>query len=57
MKIKKVLANDKMQKSFAYKLTVPMEKNFDPQFKPKLAPKQTLSLGVFGGKYMTNCKD
>lgn len=53
---KKVTVNDKMQKDFAYYLTEPEGKNFHPDFKPDLTPKQMLSLGVFGGKYMTDCK-
>jgi hypothetical protein len=45
-----------MQKGFRYLLTEPVGKNFDPEFKPELTPKQMLSLGVFGGKYMTDCR-
>jgi len=52
---KKIKINDKMQKSHYY-LTEPTGKNFDPEFKPELTPKQMLALGVFGGKYMTDCK-
>ncbi len=44
-----------MQKSYRYELSEPAGKNFDPQFKPDLTPKQMLALGVFGGKYMTDC--
>jgi len=53
--LKKVAVNDKMQKNYVYYLTEPMGKNFDPRFKPELTPKQMLELGVFGGKYMTDC--
>ena len=56
MKRKTVTVNDKMQKSFRYMLTEPIGKNFDLEFKPELTPKQMLSLGVFGGKYMTDCR-
>lgn len=53
---KKILVNDKMQKNYIYVLTEPMGKNFDPNFRPELTPKQMLELGVFGGKYMTDCQ-
>jgi len=55
VKKKTVIVNDKMQKKYRYVLTEPAGKNFDPVFKPQLTPKQMLKLGVFGGKYMTDC--
>lgn len=55
--IKKVVkVNDKMQKNYKYVLTEPIGKNFDPQFKPELTPKEMLALGVFGGRYMRDCQ-
>lgn len=56
MNNKTVIVNDKMQKSFRYTCTEPVGRNFDKEFKPELTPKQMLELGVFGGKYMTDCK-
>ncbi|HDQ22592.1 MAG TPA: hypothetical protein ENN28_01310 [Candidatus Uhrbacteria bacterium] len=56
MAVRKVAVNDKMQKGYVYYLTEPVGKNFDLQFKPQLTPKQMLALGVFGGKYMTDCQ-
>lgn len=53
---KLVIVNDKMQKNYRYYLTELPGKNFDPEFKPELTPKELLSLGVFGGKYMTDCQ-
>jgi len=44
-----------MQKGY-YDLTEATGKNFDPEFKPELTPKECLALGIFGGKYMTDCK-
>jgi len=55
MKPKKVLVNDLMQKNYVYFLTEPVGKNFHPDFKPELTPAEMLELGVFGGKYMTDC--
>lgn len=52
---KKVVVNDEMQKNYVYYLTKPIGKNFDPEFKPELTPKEMLELGIFGGKYMTDC--
>jgi hypothetical protein len=54
---KKVTVNDLMQKDYTYFLTEPIGQNFHPEFKPELSPKQMLKMGVFGGKYMTDCKE
>lgn len=56
MKRQAVVVNDKMQKNYRYVRTQPPGKNFDPEFKPELTPKKMLELGVFGGKYMTDCR-
>ena len=56
-KIKKTITvHDKMQKGYVYVLSEPEGKNFHPDFKPELTPQQMLELGVFGGKYMTDCQ-
>lgn len=44
-----------MQTGYSYQLTEPVGKNFHPEFRPELTPKEMLELGVFGGKYMTDC--
>lgn len=51
-----IKVNDLMQKDYSYVLQEPIGKNFDKDFKPELTPKQLLKMGVFGGKYMTDCK-
>ena len=53
----KIIVNDLMQKNYRYETSEPAGKNFAPEFKPDLTPKQMLALGVFGGKYMTDCRD
>jgi hypothetical protein len=51
----RVVVNDKMQKGYVYFRTKPAGRDFRAGFKPELTPKQMLELGVFGGKYMTDC--
>jgi len=53
---KKVIVNDKMQQNYVYYLTEPMGSNFSPIFHPQLTPQEMLEMGVFGGKYMTDCQ-
>lgn len=57
MRKKKIVVNDLVQRGYVYFLTEPIGKNFHPDFRPELTPKEMLELGVFGGKYMTDCTD
>ena len=52
-----ITVNDKMQQGYSYELVEPMGTHFHPDFKPELNPKELLELGVFGGRYMTDCGD
>ncbi|HUB97356.1 MAG TPA: hypothetical protein VL993_15645 [Stellaceae bacterium] len=56
MKAKTVVVNDKMQRGYRYTLTARAGRDFGPEFSPELTPKEMLALGVFGGKYMTDCR-
>ena len=56
MKPKRVTVHDKMQRNYRYTLTEPVGRNFAPEFRPDLTPKEMLALGVFAGKYMTDCQ-
>ena len=53
---KRIKVRDLMQKNYSYELVAPAGRGFAPDFSPELSPKQMLELGVFGGKYMTDCK-
>jgi hypothetical protein len=50
-----VIVNDRMQTDYRYELTERPGENFSPDFTPDLTPKEMLEMGVFGGKYMTDC--
>ena len=51
-----VIVNDRMQHGYRYELIAPVGRDFDPAFAPELTPKEVLELGVFCGKYMTDCR-
>ena len=53
--MKEVIVNDLMQTNYKYLLSQPVGENFDSEFVPDLTPIEMLKLGVFGGKYMTDC--
>ena len=51
-----VVVNDRMQQDYSYRRTEPPGENFHAEFKPQLTPKRMLEMGVFGGKYLTDCQ-
>ena len=57
MRRRSILVDDKMQRGYRYDLVEPEGRNFRDDFKPELTPAELLHLGVFGGKYMTDCRD
>ena len=57
MKPVKVIVNDLMQQDYVYYLREPMGQNFQADFRPELTPRELLAMGIFGGKYMTDCRD
>ena len=56
MRKRTVTVSDKMQKGYRYALAAGTGRGFDPEFKPQLTPAEMLKLGVFAGKYMTDCR-
>lgn len=55
--MKVITVNDTIQKGYQYNISEVAGKNFHPEFHPDLTPKEMLELGIFGGKYMTDCKN
>jgi len=51
-----VVVRDRMQDGYTYELVAPEGERFAPRFTPELTPQEMLALGVFGGKYMTDCR-
>jgi hypothetical protein len=51
-----VTVNDRMQRGYRYRLVAPAGRNFGREFEPQLTPREMLTLGVFGGLYMTDCR-
>jgi hypothetical protein len=44
-----------MQRDYSYVLTARSGRDFHAGFDPQLTPQEMLRIGVFGGKYMTDC--
>jgi hypothetical protein len=55
MKAVEIEVDDLMQHGYRYLITEPEGRNFHAGFSPELSPREMLTLGVFGGKYMTDC--
>lgn len=51
-----VEVHDLMQSGYVYVRSEPIGENFHLEFSPDLTPKDMLELGVFGGRYMTDCR-
>ena len=51
----RVVVNDRMQRQYVYARIAPTGRGFSADFLPELTPRQMLELGVFGGKYLTDC--
>ena len=51
-----VIVSDRMQHGYRYLRAAPEGRAFDAAFAPQLTPAEMLALGVFCGKYMTDCR-
>jgi hypothetical protein len=54
---KRIVVSDLMQQGYEYLLVEPPGGRFDPRFEPEITPEEMLRLGVFGGKYLSDCRD
>jgi hypothetical protein len=54
---KLVRVNDSFQQGYEYYRTAEAGQDMHPEFKPHLSPSEMLELGVFGGKYLCDCRD
>jgi hypothetical protein len=52
-----ITVNDRMQRGYRYELAARTGRDFDGEFTPQLTPAEMLRLGVFCGRYMTDCRD
>ena len=52
-----VTVSDRMQPAYEYRRVAPVGGNYAPGFEPQLTPPEMLALGIFGGKYLTDCRD
>ena len=57
MRPKRITVSDRMQSGYSYLLTEQVGASYDERFRPELTPREMLALGVFGGKYLTDCRD
>lgn len=51
-----ITVHDLMQEDYQYECSSPVGADFDRAFRPEITPQGMLTLGVFGGKYMTDCQ-
>ncbi len=51
-----ITVDDTMQRGYRYQLAAPVGAQFGAGFEPELSPAEMLELGVFGGKYLTDCR-
>lgn len=56
MNVRTIVVNDTMQQGYRYAISARPGRDFDPAFTPDLTPREMLHLGVFCGKYMTDCR-
>jgi hypothetical protein len=52
-----ILVDDRMQQGYRYVRSAPMGRGFAAGFEPELTPAEMLELGVFCGKYLTDCRE
>lgn len=52
---RQIIVSDRMQSDYTYTLVAPAGQDFAPDFNPHFSPQEMLKLGVFEGKYLSDC--
>lgn len=52
-----IIVNDKMQRDYSYRLDAATGEDFALGFNPCFSPQQMLEMGIFEGKYCTDCQE
>jgi hypothetical protein len=52
-----ITVNDRMQVGYIYRLKAPVGSQFAENFKPCFSPAEMLEMGVFEGKYCSDCTE
>ena len=53
----RIEVSDSMQSHYSYVLSAPYGEVSSGTFKPELTPSEMLSMGIFEGKYLNDCRD
>jgi hypothetical protein len=48
MPARTITVNDRMQKGYRYRVTAPVGRGFDPEFKPELSPQENRAISSVG---------
>jgi hypothetical protein len=51
------MVDDRMQRGYRYEIAARTGADFMPSFRPHFTPAEMLAMGVFEGKYCTDCRD
>ena len=53
----RILVSDHMQSGYGYDLVAPMGTDFAKDFSPHYSPREMLEMGIFEGRYLSDCTE